>query len=92
MACHYGHLIICVALSHLMQFKETALHMAYASGHVEVAATLLKHGAIVDKEDMVSLGKKRSYVITFNDVMSLCSHWLIYSSTVPPGKHGSCVL
>ena len=60
MACHYGHLIICVALSHLMQSKETALCMAYSSGHVDVAATLLKHGA---KEDKVSLGKKRSFVI-----------------------------
>ena len=28
---------------------------------MEVAATLLKHGA---KDDKVSLGKKRSYVIT----------------------------
>ena len=55
MACHYGHLIICVALSHLMQHNETALHMACAEGHVEVAATLLKHGANVDKEDMVRL-------------------------------------
>ena len=89
MACHYGHLIICVALSHLMQYKETALHMAYASGHVKVAATLLKH---VDKEDIVSLGKKSSYVIALNDVMSLCSHWLIHSLTIPPVKHGSCVL
>ena len=41
-----------------MQEKKTALHMACASGHVEVAATLRKHGANVDKEDMVSLGKK----------------------------------
>ena len=65
MACHYGHLIICVALSHLMQYKRTALHKAYASGHVEVAATLLKHGANVDKEDGVSLGKKRNYNIAF---------------------------
>ena len=89
MACHYGHLIICVALSHLMQRKETALHKAYKSGHVEVAATLLKHGA---KEDKVSQGKKGSYIIAFNDVMSLCSHWLIHSLTVPPVKHGSCVL
>ena len=55
MACHYGHLIICVALSHLMQYKHTALHKACASGHVEVAATLLKHGANVNKEDAVIL-------------------------------------
>ena len=55
MVCRYGHLIICVALSHLMQHKETALHMACESGRAEVAATLLKHGANVDKEDMVSL-------------------------------------
>ena len=51
-----------------MQRKETALHMAYESGHMEVAATLRKHGANVDdklKEDMVSLGKKISYIITF---------------------------
>ena len=88
MACHYGHLIICVALSHLMQNKKTALHIACERGHVEVVATLLKHGA---KEDKVSLGKKRNYII-FNDVMSLCSHWLIHSLTVPPVKHGSCVL
>ena len=39
-----------------MQYKETALHMAYAEGHVEVAATLLKHGANINKEDKVSLG------------------------------------
>ena len=65
MACHYGHLIICVAFSHLMQDEETALHMAYENGHVEVAATLLKHGANVDKEDGVSLGKKRNYNIAF---------------------------
>ena len=58
MACHYGHLIICVALSHLIQYKRTALYKAYKSGHMEVAATLLKHGA---KDDKV---KKRSYVIT----------------------------
>ena len=55
MACHYGHLIICVALSHLMQLQRTALHMACESGHVEVAATLLKHGADIDKEDTVRL-------------------------------------
>ena len=61
MACHYGHLIICVALSPLMQSKETALYMAYANGFMEVAATLLKHGA---KEDKVSLGKKKNYIIT----------------------------
>ena len=70
MACHYGHLIICVALSQFMQHKRTALYMAYARGHMEVAATLLKHGA---KEDKVSLRKKRSYIFAFNDVMSLCS-------------------
>ena len=29
--------------------------MACESGHVEVAATLLKHGAKVDKEDKVRL-------------------------------------
>ena len=38
-----------------MQNKETALHMACRRGHVEVAATLLKHGANVDKEDWVRL-------------------------------------
>ena len=48
-----------------MQDEETALHMAYENGHVEVAATLLKHGANVDKEDGVSLGKKRNYNIAF---------------------------
>ena len=60
MACHYGHLIICVALSHLMQNKDTALHKACERGHVEVAATLLKHGANVNKNDMVRLGKKEN--------------------------------
>ena len=35
-----------------MQGHQTALHKAYASGHVKVAATLLKHGV---KEDKVSL-------------------------------------
>ena len=69
-----------------MQEKKTALYMAYESGHVEVAATLLKHGA---KESKVSLGKKKSYIFAYNDVMSLCSHWLIHSLTVPPVKHGS---
>ena len=75
-----------------MQYKETALHKACERSHVEIAATLLKHGANVDKGDVVSLGKKRSCIIAFNDVMSLCSHWLLYSLTVPPVKHGSCVL
>ena len=88
MACHYGHLIICVALSQLMQEEKTALHMTYERGHVEVGATLLKH---IDKGDMVSLGKKRSYVIT---VMMKCVCVLIHSLTVPvaPVKHGSCGL
>ena len=49
--------MICVALSHLMQFKETALYKACASGHVEVAATLLRHGTNGDKV------MKRSYII-----------------------------
>ena len=31
-----------------MQDKEIALHKACESGHVEVAATLLKHGAVND--------------------------------------------
>ena len=51
----FGHLIICVALSRFMQFQRTALHMACASGHVEVAATLLKRGANIDMEDVVRL-------------------------------------
>ena len=51
MACHYGHLV----LFHLMQDEKTALHVACASGHVELAATLLKHGANVNKEDEVRL-------------------------------------
>ena len=55
MACHFGHWIICVALSHLMQHQQTALHMACESGHVVVAATLLIHGANVDKKDRVRL-------------------------------------
>ena len=38
-----------------MQYKETALHMACERGHVKVAATLLKNGANVDKEDKVRL-------------------------------------
>ena len=58
-------------LSHLMQNKETALHKACARGHVEVATTLLKHGANVNKEDVVSLRKKRNYVIAC-DVICPC--------------------
>ena len=38
-----------------MQYKETALHVASENGHVEVAATLLKHEANVDRKDKVSL-------------------------------------
>ena len=73
-----------------MQGKRTALHIACVEGQVDVAATLLKHGA---KEDKVSLaGKMRNYIIAFNDVMFLCYHWLIHSLTVSPVKHGSCVL
>ena len=48
-----------VALSQLMQYERTALYMAYASGHMEVAATLRKHGA---QENKVSLRKKKSYI------------------------------
>ena len=51
----HGHLIICVELSHLMQYQRTALHMACERGHVEAAATLLKHGANVDKRNRVRL-------------------------------------
>ena len=42
-----------MALSHLMQYQWTALHVACGRDHVEVAATLLKHGANVDMEDKV---------------------------------------
>ena len=87
MACHYGHLIICVALSHLIQYERTALYMAYTRRHMEVAATLLKHGA---KRSKVSVRKKKSYIFALNDVISLCSHSLISSLTVPLVKHGSC--
>ena len=52
MACRYGHLIICVVLSHLMQ---TALHEACSSGHVVVARTLTQGGARMDLKDIVSL-------------------------------------
>ena len=38
-----------------MQLQRTALHKACESDRVEVAATLLKHGANVDKKDKVRL-------------------------------------
>ena len=38
-----------------MQGYQTALHKACESGHVEVAAVLLRHGANVDKKDKVRL-------------------------------------
>ena len=94
MACHYGHLIIFVAFSHVIQFQQTALHMACESDHVEIAVTLLKHGANVNKRNnMVSVGKPEGKLgYRFCDVVSLCSHWLIHSLTVPPVMHGNCVL
>ena len=55
MACDYRHLNICVALSHLMQDGETALHWACENGHVEVATALLKQGASIDEKDKVRL-------------------------------------
>ena len=59
--CHYVELTCGMSLwtldtlSHLLQDEKTALHVACASGHVELAATLLKHGANVDKQDEVRL-------------------------------------
>ena len=55
MACHYRHLIIYVALSHLMQEGMTALHLASRSGHVNVATALLEKGAAIDLTNLVSL-------------------------------------
>ena len=49
--CHYRHLIICVALSHLMQTVRTALHNACANGHLEVVTILLANGASQDMKD-----------------------------------------
>ena len=46
-----------------MQNHQTALYVAYASGHMEVAAILIEHGANVVKEDMVSIGKMRDNII-----------------------------
>ena len=73
MACHYRHLIIYVALSHLMQDGMTALHLASRNGHVEVATALLEKGATIDLTDLVSL----SCVLT-GQYMYYCS--LFYDS------------
>ena len=55
----YMHLLICIALSQLMQGfvggGETALHAASVHGHVHVATLLLQHGAEVDSRDEVRL-------------------------------------
>ena len=55
MACHYRHLIICVALSHLMQSGQTALHKACYSGQVEIVKTLTQAGASIDQKNLVRL-------------------------------------
>ena len=49
------HLLICIALSQLMQRRGTALHAACKHGHVEVASLLLHHGAVLDIKDKVRL-------------------------------------
>ena len=48
-------LLICIALSQLMQNDETALHTACKHGHVDIATLLLQHGAVVDSQDWVRL-------------------------------------
>ena len=69
MACHYRHLIVYVALSHLMQERMTALHLASRNGHVEVATALLEKGAAIDLTDAVSLSCVLTlHVVTQNDV------------------------
>ena len=60
-----------------MQGKKTALHIACERDHVEVAATLLKHGANVDKEDRVRLLCVHSqHGVTQNAV---CRHVVLYT-------------
>ena len=48
-------LLICIALSQLIQRRGTALHAACKHGHVHVASLLLHHGAVVDSQDKVRL-------------------------------------
>ena len=48
-------LLICTALSQLMQRRDTALHAACEHGHVDVASSILQHGAVVDSKDRVRL-------------------------------------
>ena len=57
---HHGA-FICIALYQLMQYQSfissggTALHAACEHGHVDVATSLLQHGAVVDSQDKVRL-------------------------------------
>ena len=55
MACYYKHLIICVALSHPMQYGQTALHKACYGGHMEIVKMLIQAGASIDEKDIVRL-------------------------------------
>ena len=50
--CTLAH---CTTLSQLMQYGETALHVACRHGHVDVASLLLHHGSVVDSQDKVRL-------------------------------------
>ena len=53
----HAHLIICVALSQLMQneYGETALFAASTEGHLQTATLLLQHGAVVNYQNKVRL-------------------------------------
>ena len=55
MTCHCRRLIICLALSYLIQGGQTALHMACYEGHVGTVTELLKGGAKIDLKDNVRL-------------------------------------
>ena len=53
----HAHLLICIALSQLMQDErgETALFAASGRGHLETATLLLQYGAVVNYQNKVKL-------------------------------------
>ena len=69
----HAHLLICVALSQLMQDErgETALFAASDRGHLQTATILLQYGAVVNYADKVRLSMVHRDGLSQNGVLTV---------------------